>query len=371
MGVSLNKIVDITVQVSNPSTISSDFNLGLIIGKKTAILSSKVKVYTNENYSTQMVADGFAVTDPEYKAAVAYFSQNPKSGQVAIGAINVAGSETPAEALTAIRGMNDRFYAVCFADDLTDSEVSAVASSVEAFNIPTQFYFRTKDAKCIQASQSNVLKTLQDSKFTRTIGFYSNDDLCVPSVVGLVSGLNSMEVNSAYTAAYKTLVGVTPENLTDDQLAALTGYCGNAYTTFGNRYQFTYPCISSGNYHIDDLYMIDASTYLIQQNTIAGLVTARKIPQTEDGMSMITSFISSACDRLAEIGMISGGIWKGDKVLDLNTGDAIEGGYRIQSGSIADQSASDRAARKSPPIYVALLSSGAIEHVVIRVYVNR
>ena len=36
MGVSLNKIVDITVQVSNPSTISSDFNLGLIIGKKTA-----------------------------------------------------------------------------------------------------------------------------------------------------------------------------------------------------------------------------------------------------------------------------------------------------------------------------------------------
>lgn len=371
MGASLNKIVDISVQVSSPSTISSDFNLGLIIGKKTAILDSKIKIYTNENYASQMVSDGFTTADPEYLAATAYFAQSPKSSQLAIGAIDVTGSETPAQALTAIRGKNDKFYTVCFADDLTDSEITAVATAVEAFTIPTQFYFRTKDAKCIQASTTNILKTLQDGKFTRTFGVYSNDDFCVPSIVGIISGLNSMEVNSAYTLAYKTLSGVTPENLEDDQLTALVGYNGNTYATFGNRYQFIYPAISSGSYHTDELYMIDASKYLIQQYSIAGLVGARKIPQTEDGVSQIVSFISEACTKLADIGLIAGGIWKGEKVLNLDTGDAIEGGYYVQSGSISDQSAADRAERKSPPIYVCLLSSGAIEHIVIRVYVNR
>ena len=39
--------------------------------------------------------------------------------------------------------------------------------------------------------------------------------------------------------------------------------------------------------------------------------------------------------------------------------------------SIANQSALDRSERVSPPIYVALLSTGAIEHVVVSVYVNR
>lgn len=371
MSASLNRVVDVSVQVSNPSTISSDFNLGLIIGKSTAILAQKVKVYTSENFLTQMVADGFSAESSEYKAAIAYFAQSPKSSAVAIGAINVAESETPADAFKAIRAKNNRFYCFCFSDELTDAEVKAVAALVEATTIPTQFYFRTKDPKCIQASQQNVLASLQESKYERTFGFYSNDDLCVPAVVGMVSGLNSMEVNSSYTAAYKVLKGVVPENLSDDELSALTSYNGNTYTTFGNAYQFVYPAISAGEYHIDEVYMIDASSFLIQQKTVAGLVSQRKVAQTEDGMETINSFIASACDKLGEIGMIAGGIWKGDPILNLNTGDAVEGGYYIQSGSIADQSAEDRKKRVSPPIYVALLASGALEHIIVRVFVNR
>ena len=71
------------------------------------------------------------------------------------------------------------------------------------------------------------------------------------------------------------------------------------------------------------------------------------------------------------MGIISSGIWNADPVASLNTGDAIENGYYIEAGKIADQSASDRLARKSPVIYVALKASGAVEHVVISVLVNR
>ena len=371
MSANLDKIVDVEVQVSNPAYISSSFNLGLIIGKSKAITEQKVKVYHSDTYDTQMVSDGFTTESTEYKAAKAYFSQNPRTASVAIGVIDTTGGETPSKAFEAIRKKNMDFYSFCFCDDVTDDEIVNVAKAVEATNIPTQFYFATKDAKCLQLDQTNVLKTLMDSNYTRTFGFYTNDANCVPSVVGLVSGLNTLEVNSAYTVSYKSLVGVIPENLNNDQIAALSSYNGNVYAVFGNTYNFIYRGVSSNGFHVDEVYMIDVSTFLIQQRTIVGLISRKKIPQTEEGVKLISSFISNACDKLAEIGLITGGIWKGDPVLNLNTGDAISGGYYIQSGTVADQSQEDRKKRISPPIYVALLSSGALEHIVVRVFVNR
>ena len=372
MSASLNNIVSVSVEVSNPSVISSDFNLGLIIGKSATIKAQRVKVYTAENYKTQMVADGFTTDNNEYKAATLYFAQNPKSASVAIGSWDSTGGETPADAFTACRETNGDFYNCCFVETLTNEQVAAIAALVEAATIPTAFWFVTSDKKCITASSENVLKTLQNSKYTRTFGIYSSSEpLIAAAAVGMVSGLNSLTVNSAYTAAYKTLAGVSPENLSDDELDTLISYNGNVYTEFGNTYKLTYPMVSSGDYHVDDLLLIDVAKFLIQQKTVAGLVSMKKIKQTEEGIGTLVSFINGACDQMANIGMIAGGIWKGDPVLDLNTGDAIENGYLVQAGRIADQSAQDRANRISPPIYVALLSSGAIEHVVIAVYVNR
>ena len=37
MSISMDKIVDVSVEVSNPSSIVSNFNLGLIIGNSTVI----------------------------------------------------------------------------------------------------------------------------------------------------------------------------------------------------------------------------------------------------------------------------------------------------------------------------------------------
>ena len=74
---------------------------------------------------------------------------------------------------------------------------------------------------------------------------------------------------------------------------------------------------------------------------------------------------------MAAMGVISSGIWRGGDLKDLNNGDAVQNGYFIQSDSISSQSAEDRAKRISPPIYVALVATGAIEHVVINVVISR
>ena len=41
MSISMDKIVDVSVEVSNPSSIVSNFNLGLIIGNSTVIFILK------------------------------------------------------------------------------------------------------------------------------------------------------------------------------------------------------------------------------------------------------------------------------------------------------------------------------------------
>ena len=73
MAGSLNKIVDVSVKVSSPTTISSDFNLGMIIDNRAdSPIANQVKEYTYSNYQAQMVADGFATTDAAYKKAAVF-----------------------------------------------------------------------------------------------------------------------------------------------------------------------------------------------------------------------------------------------------------------------------------------------------------
>lgn len=58
-------------------------------------------------------------------------------------------------------------------------------------------------------------------------------------------------------------------------------------------------------------------------------------------------------------------------MMNLNTGDAVTGGYYIEAESLVSQSDEDRIARVTPPIYVALKGAGAIESIVIRVTINQ
>ena len=368
MSASLDKIVDVNVSVSRPATIASNFNLGCIIGNSVSALAGTIKSYTYSNYAAQMVADGYATTTDEYKKATVYFAQSDKSSDLIVAQMN--NGETKAEAFTRVRAANDRFYGFCFTDDVTSAESLAVAALVEATKLPTVFFVDTDSDDVLTVNQSNFALSLKSGNYERTVCFYSKDKNVDVAALGLFCGLNTMKLNSAYTFSYKTLSAITADNLSDTQIDNAKSYNCNVYCSFGNRYNFTYPGITSGGAHIDEVYFIDVARFLIQQYVLSGIVGTRKVPQTEAGVGQLISFIFNACNELANIGFIASGIWKGEDVIDLHYGDAVNNGFNIQAGTIASQSAADRAARVSPPIYVCLLSAGAIEYVVINVYVN-
>lgn len=379
MSASLSSIVDVSVEVSSVSTITSDFDLGLIIGTtKMSTAPGTVKVYDIENYATQMVTDGYNTTSPEYKAAASYFSQTPTPSRVAIGVAvadeTVTTDPDYAATIAAIRAVNDSFYGVALAGVKIDSDpddYDDFFAAIESAGTPKCCFIDIESDFTVETT--DIATYLKDRGYTRTFAFHNSSATAfvAPAALGLVSGLNSMQANSAYTATYKSLAGITPEDLSQTQVNFLVDNNANAYCNFGDRYSFTYPFISCGGYHMDEIYFIDAAKFLIQQNVVAMLVGQRKIPQTESGMTTIINTIASACEQLADIGFISGGVWRGETVQNLKNGDAMQNGYYIQSGSIATQSQTDRAARRTPTIYVALLSSGAIEHVVIRVFIAK
>lgn len=375
MSASLDNIVDIEVEFSTPNIIRSSFNLGLIIGESDVFEADvRTKTYQKSTYSSAMVADGFTSSSAEYVAVKNFFSQKNSPSQVVVGTKKNVGEEdeeTDVEAFIACVKDAPDAYVVCFAYSVLDASIASIASTIDSSEDRIQFVFTTNDANVLVEDTSNILKTLKNANYTRCIGFYYSDVLFSSAICGVICSLNTMRENSAYTLAYKEVTGFTPVDLSQAQLTTLVGYNGNAYCTFGNEYKYIYPGIMSSGIHVDEMYDIDVIYYLIRQYALNSVVSQRVVPQTESGISSIISYISSACEQLREIGIINPGVWTGEDVLDLETGDAIPAGYFIQSTSISEQSAEDRAARKTPPIYVAVKLSGAIEHVVVRVSVNQ
>lgn len=371
MAVSLSNIVDVTVQVVNPVTISSSFNLALIIGD-TAVLTSddRVKVYYKSNYATEMVSDGFQATDPEYVAVTKYFAQNNAPDKVAVG-VKLSGDTTVKAAVDACRSFNTEWYAFAFAEEQTDSDIAAVAAAVEAYDNPTVYFYASNAANALVSGTTNIFNTLKIAGYTRSIGIFSNESYADVAFMGVFCSFNTLANNSAYTMAYKSIAGITAEELTDAQLAILKGYNGNAYCKFGRNYSFIVQAVVANGNYVDEIYLYDVAKNLIQQHVIEGLTSARVIPQTESGISTIISFINNACEKLRSIGFIETGVWNGPQVGSLKAGDAVTGGYYIESDPISSQSAAERASRVTPPIYVALKSAGAIEHVVITAYIDR
>lgn len=92
---SLANIIDITVQVSPSAAAVSSFNVGLFIGPTNVIpsygVNPRVRYYTS---TTDMLADGFSSSDPEYIAAQIYFDQTPPAFELGIGRQDLTALQT-------------------------------------------------------------------------------------------------------------------------------------------------------------------------------------------------------------------------------------------------------------------------------------
>jgi hypothetical protein len=217
---------------------------------------------------------------------------------------------------------------------------------------------------------SSALKISVAGGATNTTGTTTYVPAAV-AIMGWAMGANDGTANSAYTLAFKQEVGITTENITTTQELMIKGNNGNIYVSRGSQYElFELGVMSNGSY-FDELINLDKLQNDMQLTVMDLLVANRKIAQTDSGVNMIVHALNTVCESNVTIGFIAPGIWNAAAVKSLATGDTLPKGYLVQADTIASQLQSDREARKSPNIYVAVKLAGAIQYVLISIDVNR
>jgi hypothetical protein len=167
------------------------------------------------------------------------------------------------------------------------------------------------------------------------------------------------------------LVGIATEPLTETSIGTIEGNNGNLYLSYGNAYSILEQGVVADGQFFDEIINLDMLASEIAFNIMNLLVGAPKIPQTDSGQTQLIAAVTDACEASYARGFIGSGVWKGVQILNLTSGKTLPKGYSVQSPPYSQQTPSNRQARQSMPIYVAIIESGAVHFVTIGVYVQR
>ena len=294
---------------------------------------------------------------------------DPSGGSGAKVSITATG-ETALQALQACRAKNFTWYA-CMVCGSAKADHIAIAGWIQDATPSSVYFFTTSDAETLEATEGNVFDALNDLSYNRAIGQYSTTLYACAAIMGYAMGQNTGLANSAYTLKFKQEVGVDTEALSLTQIGNIEGDNGNAYLSYGNYYKiFEQGTMANGQF-FDEIINLDMLTNNIQLSVMDLLYGNPKIPDTDPGVTQIIHAINIACEEAVTLGFLAPGTWLGSPILNLSTGDMLVKGYLVQAPAVKTQSISDRSARKSPPIYVAIKEAGAIHSVLIGVYVDR
>lgn len=390
----LKPIVDVKVNLSLKSAARKGFNLGFILvniptpeteeGETPEYIIPKeerVRVYGSAD---DMLTDGFEADSAAYKAAQLYFMASSAPDRLAVG--GRYEGETALEAFTACRIINSEWYCGVVVGAL-ESEIQEIAGYVESCEPSTLHLYTTHNSNVLQRTINpetseevvDIFSYLKARKYRRSLGQYCGDNNVDAAVatMGYAMGANTGTADSAYTLAYKTLVGVATDDLSNAQVEYVcgtkntTGNNGNVYITRAEEYDILQQGYMADKTSFDEILNLDMLKNEITLNVMDLLYQSRKIPQTTPGVNSIINTINVACDKFVNNGFIAPGKWNGNKCLNLQRGDYLPDGYLVQAEPIDDQSQADRDARKCPPIYVCAKLAGAIEFVTVEVNVNR
>lgn len=387
----LKPIVDVKVNLSLKSAARKGFNLGFILvdipsveeGEQPIIpKEERVRIYTAPD---DLLADGFDNSSAAYKAAQLYFMASSAPGRLAVGG-RYAG-ETALEAFTACRLANSEWYCGVVLGAL-EAESQAIAAYVESCEPSTLYMYTTNNSNVLQRTINpeteevieDIFSYMKARKYRRSFGQYCGDTATPDAVVatmGYAMGANTGTADSAFTLAYKALVGVPTDDLSNTQVEYVcgtkntTGNNGNVYINRAEEYDILQQGYMADKTSFDEILNLDMLKNEITLNVMDLLYQSRKIPQTTAGVNAIINTINVACNKFVNNGFIAPGQWNGAKCLNLNRGDYLPDGYLVQAESVDEQSQADRDARKAPPIYVCCKLAGAIEFVTVEVNVNR
>jgi hypothetical protein len=303
-------------------------------------------------------------------SALAGFTVGSSGSYVANG----VAAETP---LTATALFDDRFgqqWYSLFIDGIGNSDAVAVAGFIEGTTTKHVFACNSSEAGALVSGNTTDLGYLLSAAgYKKTIVQYDSDNAyAVLSLMAKHLSVDYTANKSVITGMYKQEPGNTAESLSLSQLTTLMAKHYNVFVKYNNNTAIVQEGkVASGEF-IDVILGADWGAIDIQKELYNVLYTSTtKIPQTEEGHSILDTAIIKVSEQAVNNGLVAPGVWDQAGFGTLKQGDYLESGYYVYHNPVAEQSTSDRAARKSTTFQVAWKLAGAIHTVGVLFNINR
>lgn len=298
---------------------------------------------------------------------------NQVQGATSVGGVAI---ETLLDAVTTLAAMSSDWYFLGIAatgSGATAADQLPVAAFIEGATPVRMFGISSNDTNTLVASATtDIAYLLKQLNYKRSFVQYGSTNLyVVASLMARAATIDFAGSNTTLTLMFKQEPGVTAEVLTETQAQAAKGKNANVFAAYNNDTNIIqFGTVASG-FYIDEVQGCDWLQNDLQTRVYGALYAAPKIPQTDAGVTQLIAVCEQGCDQGVQNGFIAAGVWTGPNIGVLKTGDTLSKGYYVYAPPVASQSSADRAARKSPPITVAVKLAGAIQSVAMAINVNR
>lgn len=361
MGTTADNIVQITITRETRPVAIANFGIILIVGPNSTT-GNRLDYYSSIDTVAANLTGGTSA--PEYKAAAAIFSQNPRVSLIAIGKKEV-GDANYLEALTAIKLYENNWYGVIGATR-TVSEQEEIANwialdgkRVGAFaSAGTDIGGGVIDIvdQAQGTDATSIAHHIQSQSIDRCAVIYHNDPDTYWADAAFLGRILPLTPGS-YTGAFKTLTGITATELTTTQVTNLHAKKASSYETIGGVDVVFEGWVGTGEY-IDIIIFQDWLEAKIIEIIYGLLVNSLKVPYTDGGITTIENGLKQAL----KIGQDNGGI-------SPTTFDAVTktqtGGYVTEVPAAADVPANDKNTRTLNNVKFTAWLAGAIHKVVV------
>ena len=274
------------------------------------------------------------------------------AGETAVQAMaDVDVKGIPVVALVTSKDYRD----AAFADDTGNSAVD-IAKYCEASK--KIFCNTTNDLTTLAVGNTNVASKLKALTLRFSLTSFSKDVSAYPSaaVFGRAASVNFSAVGSTITMNLKQVAGVSAEDLTPAEFAALRGYYASAVVQIGNSSNaYTDSRMASGSW-------LDTTHGLMWLEDRCGVdmfnllyVNSTKIPYTQTGINTAAATLERSCEAAVRNGLAAPGF--------LPDGTYLPKGYIVESVALADVPVSDKGNRVYKGLSFKMVGAGALHEI--------
>jgi len=240
----------------------------------------------------------------------------------------------------AIKAEDDDFYGVLLTSAST-LEAAALAAAVEADR--KILGVQCSDSDILADTAGNLAETLEAAGYARTYLLWNMDSSDYAAAAWM--GKQFPKNPGSATWAFKSLAGVTYDNLSDTQVGNLEANNANHYTQTKGLSMVLQGTMASGRF-IDITRGVDWLTVRMQERILQLLANSDKIPFTDAGITALENEVRAQLEEAV-------------------SNSVITAGYTVTPPTAASVSATDKANRVLGDLDFSATLAGAIHTVVI------